>query len=192
MNESKMDQGQADAIRALLVEQANAVPPRKPVRRGSIIFGGIGLLAVGALAGGAVATAAVGITGTSADVPYAGPTFYMAQIAAFERQQSADDVPPATLPDYAFDGAKRNTARLVGTYANVSYYLMQGDTTPICVLILPLKSTENANWLVSCGGGLPFHTELTHVASVRIDREGEPIPVGWHRVDQNLFVKPED
>ncbi|WP_396642189.1 hypothetical protein [Microbacterium sp.] len=105
-------------------------------------------------------------------------------IVAFERPATPEDVLPA-LPDYATEEVLVETARYVGEYEDVGFWLVQSDRPgSVCIVMWPLDA--RTNWSTGCGG---MTVAVEGVAHATLAPAGMA-PEGWVQLDENLSVKP--
>ena len=105
-------------------------------------------------------------------------------IVAFTLPATPEDALPA-LPEYATENVKPETARYVGQYNDVGFWLVQGeDRGIVCIVMWPLD--ERTNWSTGCGG---LSTSVQGAAEATLAPAGMG-PEGWVQLDENLSVKP--
>lgn len=105
-------------------------------------------------------------------------------IVAFTRPSTPEDALPA-LPDYATEEVSVETARYVGAYDDVGFWLVQSKRPGIvCIVMWPLD--ERTNWGTGCGG---MTVTVKGVAEATLTPAGMA-PEGWVQLDENLSIKP--
>jgi hypothetical protein len=106
-------------------------------------------------------------------------------IAAFDSPATERDMLPE-LPGYAADELKQETARYVGRYEDVDYWVVQGERTgSVCVVVMPLSTSK---WLTGCGGIGPGDTYIgggtPGATEYRLGPQGLA-PDGWIELDES-------
>lgn len=121
---------------------------------------------------------------TSTSPPLEGEPPSIDGIVAFTRPSTPEDALPA-LPDYATEEVSVETARYVGAYDDVGFWLVQSKRSGIvCIVMWPLD--ERTNWGTGCGG---MTVTVKGVAEATLTPAGMA-PEGWVQLDENLSVKP--
>jgi hypothetical protein len=169
----------ADSIRRRRARIAAAVPAVLVVV-GIVVGAGF---ASGMLGRGSVVPADPGPSTSTSPSPE-GETHPFNGIAAFDRPATASDALPA-LPDYTTENLKVETARYVGEYEDVAYWVVQSmQPGSVCIVMSPLG--KRTDWLTGCGG-MPVTVEGAAEATLA---PAGMAPEGWVQLDENLSVKP--
>ena len=113
-----------------------------------------------------------------------GETHSIRDIAAFDRPATSSDALPA-LPGYTTENLNVETARYVGKYEDVGFWVVQSKAAgSVCIVMSPLG--ERTDWLTGCGG-MPVTVKGAAEATLAPAGMG---PEGWVQLDENLSVKP--
>ncbi len=148
--------------------------------------------ASGALGRGSVVPADPGpSTSTSEATPQAPDgTHPFGDIAAFDRPATEADALP-DLPDYMSDEIKVETARYVGNYDDVDFWIVQGERTNSVCIVFVFPNRED--WMSSCGGLSPSSFYVGGSRPGVVEAQLGPAgyaPEGWIELDENLRVNP--
>jgi hypothetical protein len=173
----------AESIRRRRARIATVVPAVLVVA-GIVVGAGI---ASGMLGRGSVVPAAPERSNSmSASPSPEGETHPFNGIAAFDRPATATDALP-DLPDYAKESLLAETARYIGEYDQVRYWIARGaEPGAICVTAWPTERADS--WSTACGG-VVLTTAKPGLFAARLGPTGSS-PEGWIQLDENLSVNP--
>ncbi|MGY4857671.1 hypothetical protein [Cryobacterium sp. AP23] len=102
-----------------------------------------------------------------------------------EREATADDAPPADLPEYAFDTMDAASVRFIDEVDGRRVYLAEGTEpqTPVCVLIY----RDVTEWMSTCGSDMT--TSQIGDFELMVVNDDMPNRDGWTRVSPNVIVR---
>lgn len=106
------------------------------------------------------------------------------QYSDLDREPTADDQWPSTLPEYAADNLDRESSRLVGHDGSTALYLATSIEQPsdaVCLLVF----AGDDNWTVACG----TDGTLVSLGDATYGIRSDGMDVGQKAISENVYVE---